>query len=370
MKVPNIHDMYDRHTILIMKIVLNNLSSCIDVGCHVGEILREIIRIAPEGKHYAFEPIPQLCKGLKENDEFKDVEISDFALSDSSGESSFFWIKNDPAYSGLKKRRYDIPNPEIIEIKVKKQKLDDVIPTGQLIDFIKIDVEGGELAVLRGGKRVIEKNKPFIVFESGKGASDRYGTNGVLIFDFFNDCEMHVSTLDGFLTGQPSLTKESLDQIFESTERYYFIGHRELDSKLRMEITSLFLVDLDSQLFSLRRLSDKHDRLEEIVASLHHALSDIEVLDWGSKDTKKGVAVNCQPDGSSAIWIRVKSKVELGVTFIQFGDFIPPVLAFVDGFLITTEIPSNVINNDGEYAITIVGTGGRVTNVGTFFVRS
>ena len=52
-------------------------------------------------------------------------------------------------------------HPLIVELK----KLDDVIPTDVTIDFIKIDVEGAELGVLKGAKNVLLKNKPIIIFE-------------------------------------------------------------------------------------------------------------------------------------------------------------------------------------------------------------
>jgi FkbM family methyltransferase len=143
MRVENIHQMYDQHTSLIMRMVLSGTSSCIDVGANVGEVLREMIAVAPQGHHYAFEPIPYLFDGLRSNHDFRAVEISDLALSNEAGEATFFWVKNNPAYSGLKQRRYDTPDPEIVEIKVKKARLDDVIPKARSIDLIKIYVEGG-----------------------------------------------------------------------------------------------------------------------------------------------------------------------------------------------------------------------------------
>ena len=37
---------------------------CIDVGCHVGEVLRELVRAAPNGRHIAYEPLPALAADL------------------------------------------------------------------------------------------------------------------------------------------------------------------------------------------------------------------------------------------------------------------------------------------------------------------
>jgi len=49
---------YDKETRGIMKGLLRADSNCIDIGCHKGEILREMLKYAPNGQHFAFEPLP------------------------------------------------------------------------------------------------------------------------------------------------------------------------------------------------------------------------------------------------------------------------------------------------------------------------
>jgi FkbM family methyltransferase len=66
--------------------------------------------------------------------------IFPYALSDNDGYSTFQLVKNAPAYSGIKKRKYDISNPEIEEIKVELKTLDEVVPLNEKIHFIKIDL--------------------------------------------------------------------------------------------------------------------------------------------------------------------------------------------------------------------------------------
>ena len=60
-----INQRYDKQTMRIMKIVLEDNSTFIDVGSHKGEILSEAIKISPKGKHFACEPIPSLYDKLK-----------------------------------------------------------------------------------------------------------------------------------------------------------------------------------------------------------------------------------------------------------------------------------------------------------------
>lgn len=215
---------YDRLTKAIVRKNIRKNSNCIDVGCHKGEILSMMLRYAPEGKHYAFEPIPYLFAELEEKFTNR-VLVFPYALSDREGHTTFQHVKNAPAYSGLKRRKYDIPHPEIEEIEVEIKRLDDIIPLDEKIDFIKIDVEGAEFGVLKGAKNLLAKNKPTILFECGKGASDYYGTDPADLYDFItNDVGLKIATLTSYTQNKPPLTKSEFCDCFNTNSEYYFVG--------------------------------------------------------------------------------------------------------------------------------------------------
>ena len=200
-------------------------SNCIDVGCHKGEILENILKYSPKGTHFGFEPIPMLFKQLKKKYNNKATILAD-ALSDKEGSSTFQFVKNAPAYSGIKKRKYDLVNPEIQEINVSLNTLDKVIPEGLKIDFIKIDVEGGEFDVLKGGKELLIKNKPTIVFECGLGASNFYDTKPTEVFNYLsNEIGLKISLLKSFLNMKPSLSLVEFEELYKANKEYYFIAH-------------------------------------------------------------------------------------------------------------------------------------------------
>jgi hypothetical protein len=48
------------------------------------------------------------------------------------------------------------------------ETLDDVVPVDRAVGLIKMDVEGAELRVLRGGARVLKAHHPLIIFEATK----------------------------------------------------------------------------------------------------------------------------------------------------------------------------------------------------------
>lgn len=216
---------YDRLTKKIIKEVVSTNSNCIDVGCHKGEILDEIISSAPNAYHFAFEPIPLFFENLKTKyNNYNNITFLPFALADKNGTASFNYVKNAPAYSGLNKREYAQKQPDIQEINVEIKRLDDLIPENVKIDFIKIDVEGAELGVLMGAKRIIEDNKPVIIFESGIGASDYYGTSPENVFDFFDkEVKMKLALLKGFLD-RKSLSRQEYIDVYNRREEYSFVA--------------------------------------------------------------------------------------------------------------------------------------------------
>jgi len=216
---------YDRLTKAIMKRCIQTQSNCIDVGCHKGELLDVILSQSPKGNHFAFEPIPYLFENLLVKYKGK-ATIYPYALSDVTGTSTFQHVKNAPAYSGIHKRQYALETPDIEQISVELKTLDSVIPKGVKIDFVKIDVEGGEYGVLKGGKHVLSEYKPIVIFESGLGASDYYGTKPNELYQFIaTEIGLNISTLKSFIKNKAPLTQAEFENHFNNNTEYYFIAY-------------------------------------------------------------------------------------------------------------------------------------------------
>lgn len=160
-------------------------SVAVDVGAHAGSVLRDILRIAPDGQHLAFEPLPRLAAALRSA--FPDIDVREVALSDTTGTSSFVHVVDDPAYSGLKERTYPAGVGDVREeVSVKLARLDDEIGALEP-DFIKIDVEGAELQVLRGAVETLTRWRPVVWFEHGRGAADYYRTAPGDVWDLLTE---------------------------------------------------------------------------------------------------------------------------------------------------------------------------------------
>jgi FkbM family methyltransferase len=219
---------YDIQTIEVMKRVLTEDSNCIDIGCHEGSILAEILRFSPKGTHFAFEPLPAMYQGLlKTFGEFENINLYDFALSDTEGVFSFQHVESNPGYSGFLKRRYDRPSEVVQEIRVRANRLDNLVPDNVPVRFIKVDVEGAELQVFRGAAETIRKNLPIIVFEHGLGAADYYGTAPEDVYDLLvSVCGLKLFLMGEWLekNGGTPLDRQAFGKQFSSGSNYYFMA--------------------------------------------------------------------------------------------------------------------------------------------------
>lgn len=218
---------YDAFTQKIIQRSLKPDSNCIDIGCHKGEILDLMIIGASVGKKIGFEPIPELYRFLTgKYSGNSSVTIYPTALYDQTGTTTFQHVLNAPAYSGIKKRKYNGKHVDIDQITVETGLLDNFIPKDLCVDLIKIDVEGAEFRVMKGGASTIKRCKPVIIFEFGLGAADFYNSKPKELHTFLtSECGMKISTLKGYLDKAPEISETLFCNMFNEGSEYYFVAH-------------------------------------------------------------------------------------------------------------------------------------------------
>jgi FkbM family methyltransferase len=145
-----------------------------DVGAHYGWMsLAACHRVGAKGKVVAFEPSPPLLECLQYNkkaNRFQQLEIVAKAVSESNGQVVPFYVANrgDSFMNSLVDHPMepvaDVPQKKGM-IEVQTVTLDEFTETRKLKpDLVKIDVEGAELLVLRGCRRILaERHTRFIV---------------------------------------------------------------------------------------------------------------------------------------------------------------------------------------------------------------
>jgi FkbM family methyltransferase len=156
---------FGRHEIDQCARFIRSNSVVIDVGANVGVHTVHFAQCAPSGRVISIEPSRSTFQYLLRNiAHLANVVPLNVALSDTTGIQSFF-VASDNAYSGLKDTgRKSIVRQELIACFTGDGILSPLCEN-ERVDFIKIDVEGLELQVLRGLKAIISRHRPIIFCE-------------------------------------------------------------------------------------------------------------------------------------------------------------------------------------------------------------
>ena len=162
----------------------------LDIGSNIGlHALYASKLTGSDGKVFAFEPVKKTYMRLAENiglNNFKNIKHFNLAISDVSGEAEITTSKDgyDAWNSMAAATNEDEKN--FIKEKIQTQTLDHFISTNvgsTKIDFIKIDTEGWELNVLKGGESYLKNNDPIIMVEYAESILKKFNRNLEDIYD-------------------------------------------------------------------------------------------------------------------------------------------------------------------------------------------
>jgi FkbM family methyltransferase len=229
---PNRGERYDIETAEVLSRVLSRDSVCVDLGAHNGEILKLMVQFAPSGTHHAVEALPHYAERLIK--QFTNVVVHSCAAADKTGEATFNYVMDHPAYSGLQQRAYPRNDCEIRVITVPVQRLDDLVPGNLVARVIKADIEGGEYHAFCGARQLIKRSNPVIIFEFGKGGAGYYGISPQMMHSLLHDeFGLNISTMRRWLQGQPPLTFDEFANSFENNIDVYFMAYPNGEGRRR-----------------------------------------------------------------------------------------------------------------------------------------
>lgn len=217
------NEKYIRLTQQVIARVCKPNAVCVDAGAHDGKILALFIKHCPLALHYAFEPLPHLFKLLIRK-HGSACKVYQLALSDKQGIAPFDHVTSDDAYSSLFSRK-DVRFEQVETITVQTEMLDNIIAPDIPVSLIKIDVEGGELNVLNGAKRIIETYHPFILLEFGKGGADAFKVTPAMLFDFLEEADYSISLVRNFLNNKSDLNLSQFYAHYNKGDEYFFIAY-------------------------------------------------------------------------------------------------------------------------------------------------
>jgi len=143
----------------------------LDIGASLGTVSAAMAQKLNQGRIIAVEASPSVHPPLKETIRRASdsrITLVEAAVSDHVGVTTFH---QDPNGSG-----WGFLSPDGTT-EVNTTTVDQITADLGLnrVDFIKIDVEGGELAVLKGASATLEEHRPIVMFEVNPFCLWRYG---------------------------------------------------------------------------------------------------------------------------------------------------------------------------------------------------
>lgn len=138
----------------------------VDVGANIGLYsVAAAQAVGPTGHVVAVEPTPRTAAVLRQNIQLNglleshDITVHECAVGAETGSASLALHASDSGHNSLFADS-DTTGAVVVDVV----PLDDLVPAGARVDIVKIDVEGAELAVLEGMRRIAEENPSVVVF--------------------------------------------------------------------------------------------------------------------------------------------------------------------------------------------------------------
>ena len=153
-----------------------DVSVMLDVGANIGYTSCFLGKRFPKALLYAYEPIESTFKILTSNvclNSLENIKCFNVGLSDENRSQKFYFYPWCTANTSLKNLQ---ESGDAILEECEIWRLDDRDEIKNIsVDYLKCDVEGNELNVLLGGKKIIKDNLPMISIEILRKFSQKFG---------------------------------------------------------------------------------------------------------------------------------------------------------------------------------------------------
>jgi len=174
---------YEKEIKLLPKFIKRG-DICIDIGANMGQYTYPLSKlVGSNGQVFSFEPIAHafgvlriIIKKLK----LQNVKIFNIALGEKAGRLDFIPTFGGSYLSPGEKAREKSERVEVTTL----DKVNKIYPQLNKTKFIKCDVEGSELMIFKGGKKLISKTHPIILCEIEERCTKRYGHSPKDVINF------------------------------------------------------------------------------------------------------------------------------------------------------------------------------------------
>jgi FkbM family methyltransferase len=179
---------FEREELDFVRRFLQPGMTVLDIGAHHGlYTLLASKQVGSTGRVYSFEPSPRERKALSLHvglNFCRNVSIERIALGGEEGTADLFVVQG--SQTGCNSLRPPVVPSEMNPVKVDVLTLDTWLHNRRIaaVDFIKLDVEGAELEVLKGSARLLEmRPRPVILAEVQDVRTEPWGYKAKEILD-------------------------------------------------------------------------------------------------------------------------------------------------------------------------------------------
>ena len=141
----------------------------LDVGANHGTYAVQLATsVGPSGRVVAFEPQPRLAAVIRRSfaeNGYRQASVLEIGCGERSGTANFYIPSG---HSGPATLYVDYgQSRRARQVTVRTERLDDILAGEALPGRVamKLDVEGAEVAALRGAARLLRDRRPFVLFE-------------------------------------------------------------------------------------------------------------------------------------------------------------------------------------------------------------
>jgi len=176
-----------------------HVETILDVGANEGQTANQFIKFFPGARIFSIEPVFETFQKLKNNVKANNVSCHNLALGSANGSLE---IKTSFDNSNSTMNSLKTPNP-VSEGKEFKTENVNVITLDSFckeqgiseISYLKVDTEGFDLEVLKGGRSMLEQKKiGFIEVEAGMNPDNKYHVS-------FDELKTYLESFDYYLFG-------------------------------------------------------------------------------------------------------------------------------------------------------------------------
>jgi FkbM family methyltransferase len=138
-----------------------------DIGANRGQTSKRLARGFPQAEVHCYEPTPASCEVLKRNlEKFPHAKAHALAFGPEKKMARFFLRAHHETNSFLQLEEPEAGSSPDSFIDVEMQCLDDYVPRQGWSDVhvLKINAEGYDLAILKGGSKLLKEGKIHLIF--------------------------------------------------------------------------------------------------------------------------------------------------------------------------------------------------------------